>query len=206
MARRFKKRNQIIAVTVVLLGILTAVLVASRQRTQHATIGVTEVWNGRTTTAIAATPPPLANPGQEAKGEPSSTNAASPTPAESGISRQRVFRLILEDGKCRLDAVEEVSGDFRPPRNRADVHAGMIACLLIGSNGNVLAEELVHAPDHVCAVLDPNVHDGGAPGERPFASVTELSSVERYLTINVPRKVKRADIEYLVDSSGDLST
>jgi len=84
-----------------------------------------------------------------------------PLPKMGAHSQQTVFRLVLEDGKCRLDAVEKVTGDFRPRRGSADVYAGMIACRLVGANDVPLAEEMVHAPDHVCAVLDPNASADG---------------------------------------------
>ncbi|MFP6875071.1 MAG: hypothetical protein VCA55_16350, partial [Verrucomicrobiales bacterium] len=61
-----------------------------------------------------------------------------------------VFRMILNNGKCRLDAVEEVSGDFRPRRNQPELHPGMLLCRLVSGKGTVLAEK----PVHVCRVLD----------------------------------------------------
>jgi hypothetical protein len=71
-----------------------------------------------------------------------------------------VFRLILADVKCELDAVEEVVGDFRARRGAPDVHPGVLACRLIGADGRTLDEQFVHPPDHVCAVLDPNASAG----------------------------------------------
>jgi hypothetical protein len=44
------------------------------------------------------------------------------------------------------------------------------------------------------------------PAERPFASITEVSPEEHYLTLNIPRKVKRASIHYFVGSSSGLAT
>jgi hypothetical protein len=76
----------------------------------------------------------------------------APTPISQ--STQIVFRLILEDGTCSLDAVEQVQGQFRSRRAAPEVHAGMIACRLLGPNHQIIAERWLHPPDHVCAVLD----------------------------------------------------
>jgi len=51
--------------------------------------------------------------------------------------------------------------------------------------------------------LDPGSTAG--PGELPSESLTEVSPSERYLTITVPRTVKRTDIDYMVRSSADLA-
>ncbi len=74
--------------------------------------------------------------------------------AADALSLQTVFRMVLNNGKCRLDAVEEVSGDFRPRRNQPELHPGMLLCRLVSGKGTVLAEKPVHVPDHVCRVLD----------------------------------------------------
>jgi hypothetical protein len=71
-------------------------------------------------------------------------------------SRQLVLRLVLDGKTCSLEAVEEVTGDFRSRRDTPEAHAGMIVSRLVSAAGNILAEEFTHPPDHVCTVLDPN--------------------------------------------------
>ncbi len=52
--------------------------------------------------------------------------------------------------------MEEVRGVFR--RERTPLwQAGMLYCRLVASDGRVVGERTIPAPDHVCFVLDPNV-------------------------------------------------
>jgi hypothetical protein len=102
-----------------------------------------------------------ATDGDEPGAERNMAANVPPVPETTRDSQQKVFRLILEDGACRLDAIEDVIGDFRARRGTEELHAGMIVCRLVGANDVVLAEERVHAPDHVCAVLDPNAGPDG---------------------------------------------
>lgn len=84
------------------------------------------------------------------------SSLAMPPVAAVELSRQTVFRLILDDGRCRLETIEKVNGDFRKRRVRRQLHPGMLSCRLISTNGAILNEQFIHAPDHVCAVLNTN--------------------------------------------------
>ena len=71
------------------------------------------------------------------------------------LSFQNIFRMTLDGGECRLNAVEKVSGDFSSRRKEPDLHSGMLLCKLVSKNGALLAEKAVHVPDHFCRVVDP---------------------------------------------------
>lgn len=63
--------------------------------------------------------------------------------------------LNLDAGKISLVDSEDVEGYFAPDRRPPEAWSGMLGCWLLSESNAVLAEELLPAPDHLCAVLDP---------------------------------------------------
>ena len=63
--------------------------------------------------------------------------------------------LNLDAGKISLVDSEDVEGDFAPDCRPPEAWSGMLRCRLLSESNAVLAEELLPAPDHLCAVLDP---------------------------------------------------
>lgn len=68
---------------------------------------------------------------------------------------RRAYMLNLDAGKISLVDSEDVEGDFAPDRRPPEAWSGMLRCRLLSESNAVLAEELLPAPDHLCAVLDP---------------------------------------------------
>lgn len=103
-------------------------------------------------------------------------------------TRQHVFRLQLDRGKCTLEKVEEVSGAFgreRVPRWQA----GMLCCRLIAEDGRIVGERTLPAPDYVCVVLDSTdiskaptaarlTSDGPATFQVRFSEITDAVRLE----------------------------
>jgi hypothetical protein len=54
-----------------------------------------------------------------------------------------------------LLSIEKVSGAFRKRRGQPSLHPGTIVCRLVDSNGENIAEERVHVPDHLCKLSGP---------------------------------------------------
>lgn len=75
---------------------------------------------------------------------------------------RRAYMLSLEGGALALEAVEDVEGDFAVPRRQRAEWGGMLRCRLMTQDGEILSEELISAPDHVCQVLDSRA--AGADG------------------------------------------
>lgn len=63
--------------------------------------------------------------------------------------------LSLDKGALALVSQQDVEGDFAPRRRKPEEWSGMLRCRLMSADGGILAEELLPAPDHLCAVLDP---------------------------------------------------
>lgn len=70
-------------------------------------------------------------------------------------SQKNAFRFVLEGEDCRLLSIEKVSGAFRKRRGQPSLHPGTIVCRLVDSNGEKIAEERVHVPDHLCMLSNP---------------------------------------------------
>ena len=70
-------------------------------------------------------------------------------------SQKNAFRLVLEGEECRLLSIEKVSGAFRDRRGQPSIHPGILICRLLDSNGEKIAEERVHVPDHLCKLSGP---------------------------------------------------
>jgi hypothetical protein len=81
---------------------------------------------------------------------------------ERGSEVQRVYRFALQDGRCSLEAIEDVRGDFRRSRV-AKIQPGMLSFRVLNSRDEVVAEEAIRAPDYVCVALDPNTSADGKP-------------------------------------------
>jgi hypothetical protein len=145
------------AAVVFMAIVLATGLMFARLAPRPSAASVSSEESGQT---FAATAVAQVAPEREGREQPFSKPVATEASSAAGMSQQRCFRFILENGQCRLDAMEEVTGDFRRRRGQQELSAGMIACELLGANGSVLAEELVNAPDRVCAVLDPNLEGG----------------------------------------------
>ena len=119
-------------------------------------------------------PPNSAIPATETKDEPTEklgataatptiANAAPPTtppPTASGDDKtgprfKRAYMLSLDKGALTFLEQQDIEGDFAPKRRKAEEWSGMLRCRLLSASNAVLAEELLPAPDHLCAVLDP---------------------------------------------------
>ncbi len=122
------------------------------------------------TMVALATPPPRLSE-RTAPLPPPAFRNVEPLPA--GVSRQRAYRLMFEDGKYSLVAVEFISGRFAQRRGPQGC-PGMLSIRLVAGDNRVLAEEVIHAPDHICMVLDPGA-TGGQPA--PARLTTTGSSV-----------------------------
>ena len=92
-----------------------------------------------------------------------------PSPVSPGVkSSQHVFLLQLDHGRCTLENVAEVTGDFG--RERVPTwEPGMLCCRLVADDGRIVGESTLPAPDYVCVVLDPN-------GETKAPVATRLTS------------------------------
>ncbi len=74
-------------------------------------------------------------------------------------TQARAYRMVLdESGRCVLETVEELTGDFRRPRAMKRL-PGMFCCRLLDAAGRLLEQTTMEAPDQVCVVLDPMVLD-----------------------------------------------
>ena len=118
----------------------------------------------------------------------------NPTAGSPFYSKARAYRIVMSElGACSLEAVEELKGDFRKPRSMKRL-AGMFSCRLLDTNGRVLAESTIQAPDQVCVVLDPQVTDAaGAPlpsrltSEGPVVFQVRLPKVEDAAALEIVR-------------------
>ena len=89
------------------------------------------------------------------------TQTATDLPATEPTMRQHVFRLHLDQGRCTLEKIDEVTGAFARERVMP-WQVGMLCCRLLAGDGRIVGERTLPAPDHVCVVLDPN-DASGAP-------------------------------------------
>lgn len=85
---------------------------------------------------------------------------ATPPPAEAGDDKtgprfKRAYMLSLDKGALTFMEAQDIEGDFAPKRRKPEEWSGMLRCRLLSETNAVLAEELLPAPDHLCAVLDP---------------------------------------------------
>lgn len=85
---------------------------------------------------------------------------ANPPPAAAGDDKtgprfKRAYMLSLDKGALTFLEQQDIEGDFAPKRRKPEEWSGMLRCRLLSESNAVLAEELLPAPDHLCAVLDP---------------------------------------------------
>ncbi len=93
--------------------------------------------------------------------------ASNPHPAPAGDGRtgqryKRAYMLSLDKGTLALVGAQDIEGDFAPRRGREEEWSNMLRFRLLSESHEVLAEELLPAPDQVCHVLDPRASDGKA--------------------------------------------
>ena len=112
----------------------------------------------------------------------------SPTLPQESI--RNVYRLIYHNGDFRLQTVEEVKGDFKSRRNRS-ADPGEWSCRLVNGSGDVLAEEIITAPDHFCTVLDPHL---SASREAPQATSMHFDGPHVF-QLRLPRSDKAKEIQ-----------
>jgi len=55
---------------------------------------------------------------------------------------------------------QDIEGDFAPKRGREEVWSNILRCRLLSKSNEILAEELLTAPDQVCQLLAPRSPDG----------------------------------------------
>jgi hypothetical protein len=85
---------------------------------------------------------------------------AIPPPAAAGDDKtgprfKRAYMLSLDKGALTFMEAQDIEGDFAPKRRKPEEWSGMLRCRLLSETNAVLAEELLPAPDHLCAVIDP---------------------------------------------------
>ncbi len=117
----------------------TAALSSTSETKEEAPEKVPEV---ATQAAVSASPP------------------ATPAPAAAGDDKtgprfKRAYMLSLDKGALTFLEQQDIEGDFAPKRRKPEEWSGMLRCRLLSETNTVLAEELLPAPDHLCAVLDP---------------------------------------------------
>lgn len=79
--------------------------------------------------------------------------------SKSGPRFKRAYLLSLDQGRLTLVDQQDIEGDFAPKRRKPEEWSGMLRCRLMSADNQILAEELLPAPDHLCAVLDPQTGD-----------------------------------------------
>ncbi len=94
----------------------------------------------------------------------SSITTAAQTPApvipdvsddKTGPRFKRAYMLSLDKGALTFVEQQDIEGDFAPKRRKPEEWSGMLRCRLLSETNVVLAEELLPAPDYLCAVIDP---------------------------------------------------
>jgi hypothetical protein len=104
--------------------------------------------------------PPAGNEGV-APAVPTAQNAAIsaqltvPADDKTGPRYKRAYMLSLDKGALTFLQAQDIEGDFAPKRRQPEEWSGMLRCRLLSDTREILAEELLPAPDHLCAVLDP---------------------------------------------------
>ena len=95
---------------------------------------------------------------------PDATTTAAQTPApvipdvsddKTGPRFKRAYMLSLDKGALTFVEQQDIEGDFAPKRRKPEEWSGMLRCRLLSETNVVLAEELLPAPDYLCAVIDP---------------------------------------------------
>jgi hypothetical protein len=84
-----------------------------------------------------------------------STQTAAAGEDKTGPRFKRAYMLSLDKGALTFLEQQDIEGDFASKRRKPEEWSGMLRCRLLSDTNAVLAEELLPAPDHLCAVLDP---------------------------------------------------
>lgn len=149
-------------VTVLILCLLAGLLAWNGLR-DHSSAASAEPASPEAVTARPsgpATPPPALEP-LITTAAPASPPAppSEPRPRlddrKSGPRFKRAYMLSLDQGRLTLVDQQDLEGDFAPKRRKPEEWSGMLRCRLMSADNQILAEELLPAPDHLCAVLDP---------------------------------------------------
>lgn len=114
---------------------------------------------------------------------------------KAGDRFKRAYMLSLDQGALALMEVQDVEGDFAPRRRRAEEWSGMLRCRLMSAAGAVLAEELLPAPDHLCAVLDPKSGTSKPVSYTvagPVVFQVRLPRVKEAVTLDISRIIQPA--------------
>lgn len=107
--------------------------------------------------------------------------------AETSGRQRRAFLLALHQGQLSLQAQEDVEGDFAPAGYKGELWPGMLRCRLVNLSGEVLAEEIMRAPDMVCRVLDRGKLTTFTDETAPVLFQTRLPRVEGAARLVVTR-------------------
>jgi hypothetical protein len=119
-----------------------------------------------------------------------------PDDQPTGLRLKRAYKLSLDQGKLTFLEAEDIEGDFAKPRRKPEEWSGMLRCRLVDESKAVLAEELLPAPDHLCAVLDPN---SGSDKPVPYTVAgpvvfqVRLPRVKGAVRLDISRIIQPAD-------------
>ncbi|MEQ1750237.1 MAG: hypothetical protein ABL974_12485 [Prosthecobacter sp.] len=129
--------------------------------------------------------------------EVTTTATQTPAPAVSndktGPRFKRAYMLSLDKGALTFIEQQDIEGDFAPKRRKPEEWSGMLRCRLMSENNAVLAEELLPAPDYVCAVLDPNSGTSKPvkyTGEGPVVFQVRLPRVKGAIRLDIYRIIQ----------------
>lgn len=143
------KRPLLLLILLLLLGSLAYWLLGTT-----AEIKAPLATNQAEPAAVSATalPAPAAD---EAAVKPAAAKSPSGDDDPTGNHRRRAYMLSLDKGALTFVEQQDIEGDFAPKRRKPEEWSGMLRCRLLSETNAVLAEELLPAPDYLCAVIDP---------------------------------------------------
>lgn len=104
--------------------------------------------------------------------------------------------LSLDKGALTYLEAQDIEGDFAKPRRKPEEWSGMLRCRLMSDSNTVLAEELLLAPDHLCAVIDPR---SGTEKPVPYTAAgpvvfqVRLPRVKGAVRLDISRIIQPAD-------------
>lgn len=133
-------------------NVLASAETASSATAKPETSGPVPVKNVPMESVSAHTAPP---PPDEPPASPPSGPVGEAGDGKTGPRFKRAYMLSLDKGALALMEAQDIEGDFAKQRRKPEEWSGMLRCRLVSETNTVLAEELLPAPDHLCAVLDP---------------------------------------------------
>jgi len=142
------KRPLLILILLLMLGLL------AYQQMSVATKAAAPAASAPVLASSAASPATL-EPVAKTKSDVAIPKAPLNADGDAGPRFKRAYMLSLEKGLLGLLESQDVEGDFSPQRRKPEEWSGMLRCRLLSENNTVLAEELLPAPDQLCAVIDP---------------------------------------------------